>query len=147
MGRTILGIVVGFLVMYLVVFVGLTAAYLGLGQDGAFQPGVYDVTPTWILIWLLVSLLAAVIGGFVCWWIGRGRGAALVLAGLVLVLGLALAVPVLTAPVPETPPARSGAVGNMAAMQNAREPVWMALLNPVLGAAGVLLGGWRRRRP
>jgi hypothetical protein len=30
-------------------------------------------------------------------------------------------------------------------MQKARQPPWAALLNPFVGAAGVLIGGRRRR--
>jgi hypothetical protein len=32
----------------------------------------------------------------------------------------------------------------MEAMQEAIQPVWMALLNPVIGAVGVLLGGRKK---
>ena len=46
MGRAILSVIVGYVVMFLVVFVGLTGAYLLLGQERAFKPGVYDVTVT-----------------------------------------------------------------------------------------------------
>jgi hypothetical protein len=31
-------------------------------------------------------------------------------------------------------------------MQNARQPAWVAFLNPFVGAAGVLWGGSRKRR-
>jgi hypothetical protein len=64
------------------------------------------------------------------------------LAVLVLVLGLAFAIPVLQqAPVTEP---RTASVGNMEAMGKARQPPWAALLNPVIGVIGVLVGGRRR---
>jgi hypothetical protein len=62
------------------------------------------------------------------------------LAGLVLVLGIIFAIPVLTAPADEAPQARTGDVGNTEAMQNARQPDWLVILNPLLGATGVLIG-------
>lgn len=61
------------------------------------------------------------------------------LAGLVIVLGLLTAIPVLMANDPR-PNVRDASVGNMEAMMNARQPAWIALLNPLIGAVGVMLG-------
>ncbi len=36
-------------------------------------------------------------------------------------------------------------VSNLEAMQNAVQPLWVAILNPVLGVVGVLLGAGLRR--
>jgi hypothetical protein len=64
----------------------------------------------------------------------------------VIVLGALMAVPV----VMSTDPARGGARPADAtmtdAMNHARQPTWVALLNPLVGAAGVLLGAGLRRR-
>ena len=59
-----------------------------------------------------------------------------------LVLGAAfvLALPAITATV-EDPGMRTGDVGSMEAMQDAKQPKWMLVLNPFLGAVGCLLGG------
>ena len=41
----------------------------------------------------------------------------------------------------EAPPgAREAAVGTFEAMANAQQPVWVAFLNPIVGALGVLTG-------
>ena len=61
----------------------------------------------------------------------------MVLAIIVLVLGLAMAVPVFTA---EDPGPRSGDLSNLEAMSKAMTPVWFALVNPVIGAVGVMVG-------
>jgi hypothetical protein len=68
----------------------------------------------------------------------------MVLAAVVFGLGLLMAVPV--ALVSEAPKERDGDLGNFEAMQHARQPVWVALLNPVVGAGGVFLGS-RLRKP
>jgi hypothetical protein len=59
-----------------------------------------------------------------------------------LILGLLAAVSVLR-PAAEDPrpDVRTGGVPALQAMANARTPVWLALLNPILGIAGVLYGG------
>jgi hypothetical protein len=89
----------------------------------------------------VLGFVAAMIGGRVCSTIGRTAKASRALAGVVLVLGLLLAIPNVTASRPASQPVRTGDVGNMDAMQKAQQPAWVALLNPVIGAVGVLVGG------
>lgn len=137
--RTIGGVIVGYVVMFLLVFVIFSLAYLSLGADGAFKPGLYEVSSLWLVISFAVGLIAAIAGGFVCALIAQNTKASLALAGLVLVLGLLSAIPVLTAN-DNRPQIRTASVGNMEAMMNARQPSWVALLNPLIGAIGVLFG-------
>ena len=137
--RTGLAVVVGYVVMFICVFASFTAAYAFLGQEGAFRPGSYEVSGTWILLSCGLGFVAAAVGGLVCHEIAPGSRAPAVLALVVLILGLLLAIPAVIAsrdPVPE----RHGVVGNLEAMNSARQPAWIALANPVLGAAGVLVG-------
>jgi cytochrome bd-type quinol oxidase subunit 2 len=142
MGRVIGAVVAGYAVMFLVVFLTLTGAYLAMGTDGAFQPGTYEVSVQWIAVSLVLGLLAAVAGGWVGGRLGgpRSRQAIVALAIVVLVLGIASALPTLlsddTAPQP-----RHADVPNMEAMMNARTPLWIALLTPLLGVFGVFAGG------
>ncbi len=121
MGRKIAGVIVGYIGMFIIVFAGLTIAYLILGKDRAFQPGVYDLTTMWIAIVLIVGMVAAIIGGWVCALIARSFGAAKVLALVVIVLGLLMAIPAFTAE-PQTEP-RSADVSSMDAMMRAETPV------------------------
>jgi hypothetical protein len=46
-----------------------------------------------------------------------------------------------------TPHVRAGEVSSMDAMRLTQMPIWMHLLNPVLGAVGVLLGARMKRLP
>lgn len=146
MVRPILGVIAGYVTMALLVFIFFTALYLALGAEGAFTSGTYTVSLTWIIISCVLSLIAAIAGGFVCAAVSRSSRAVQVLAGLVLVLGILLAIPVLTSS-DVRPNVRTGAVPNLEAMAKARTPGWVALLNPVLGTIGVLIGaGLRKNR-
>jgi hypothetical protein len=40
---------------------------------------------------------------------------------------------------------RDVSVGNMEAMMNARQPAWIALLNHLIGAVGVMLGSRKKK--
>jgi hypothetical protein len=63
----------------------------------------------------------------------------------VLVLGLLFTIPLLRGPTgAET--MRPDGITMSQAMQNARQPIWVAVLLPFLGAAGVALGAGMRRR-
>ncbi|HEX9579826.1 MAG TPA: hypothetical protein VF970_01850 [Gemmatimonadales bacterium] len=138
MGRLIGSVALGYVVMFVLVFCLFTALYLILGADRSFQPGTYDASWLWIGTSTLLALLAAAAGGWACAAVARNDKGPKVLAGLVIALGLLLAVPVITAD-PDTTP-RTSVVGNMEAMQKAQQPVWIALLNPFLGAIGVMAG-------
>jgi hypothetical protein len=143
MGRAIAGVLVGYVAMFAVVFLTFSTTYLGMGQERAFKPGSYEPSGLWLVVSFVLGLLAAAVGGFVCAWISRTDKAPRVLAGVVLVLGLLLAIPMLTAPAESEP--RTGEVSNLDAMQKAKQPRWAALVNPFLGAVGVLIGARLRR--
>ena len=145
MYRSIAAVVVGYLVMFLLVFTLFTAAYLAMGTEAAFTPGTYEVSTLWVVISFVLGLVAALVGGYVCAAIARRGKAPLALAALVLGLGLLFAIPMLTAPKASAP--RAGGVPNLEAMRNARTPGWVALLNPFVGAVGVLLGARLKRGP
>ncbi|HXV12706.1 MAG TPA: hypothetical protein VEC56_00740 [Candidatus Krumholzibacteria bacterium] len=144
MGRNIVAVVVGYVVMFVVVMATFTGVFLAMGADRAFQPGSYQVTGLWIFVSTILSFAAAILGGFVAGRIGKGPRAAHLLAIVVVVLGVILAIPTLDAPEPGEP--RTGEVGNTDAMMKAQQPPVISFLNPVIGAVGALLGS-RLRRP
>jgi ABC-type uncharacterized transport system permease subunit len=146
MARSILAVVAGYATLALGIFVSFTLLYLLLGADRSFEPGSYDASALWVATSFPLGVAASVAAGFVCALVARGGREPQALAGVVLVLGLLFAVPVLRAA--NTPsPARPGNLSNMEAMHGARQPKWVALANPFVGAVGVLVGaGLRRRR-
>ncbi len=145
MAKVLAGVVVGYVVMLAVVFGLMSLAWMVLGAEGAFQPGTFQVTGTWIALSILVALLAAVAGGWTCARIAPDPRAIRLLVGLVVVLGVIFAIPVLTAPAgPPTP--RPEGLAMMEAMKQGVQPAWVALLNPALGAIGALIGSRLRTR-
>lgn len=143
--RIVLGALAGYLVMAFLIFGTFTLAYLAMGTEGAFQPGSYEVSGLWLAISFVLATLAAVVGGVVCVAVGRKAKAVLILVVMVLVLGLLSALPVIQDSDSGEPRVRGEDVGNLEAMQAAKQPVWVALLNPLVGVAGVLIGARLKR--
>ena len=143
MGRNIIGGIVGYVVLFVVMFATCTTAYLVMGTDNAFAPGTYDVTMTWILVSSVFAFLAAVVGGYVAAIIGRGAGAAKILAGIILVMGI-LSI-VIVAASTRSAEARTADTPNMEAMTKAQTPLWAAGLSTLIGIAGAIVGGNLRK--
>lgn len=144
MARTIAGVVVGYLVMVLVVVASFSLAYLAMGADAAFKPVTYEPSVLWIAVSFALGFIGAVLGGWVCAAIARTPTATTALAVILLVLGVVIAIPSFTQTVAPKP--RLGPVGHMEAMQSGQTPAWVAVLNPIVGAVGVMLGGRLRKR-
>jgi hypothetical protein len=144
MVRAAVGIGLGYLIMRLFVFATFSFCYQALGAERFFEPGTYEVSRTWIAVSILLSLGAAIVGGFLCASVSRSARAPVILAVLVLVLGVFTAL--LTPPSNAMPKPRSGDVANYEAMQNEARPTWIGWLNPILGATGVLCGSRLRAR-
>ena len=145
MGRAILSVVVGYVAMFAAIFLAFSGLYLLMGQDLSFRPGSYEPSLLWNVVSFALGIGAAVLGGYVCAWIARTATPPKVLAGVVLVVGLLSAVPVLMSAASPAEP-RTGEVGNLDAMMKAKQPAWVAVANPFVGLAGVLLGARLRRR-
>lgn len=142
MFRDIAGVVAGYLVMVALVFASFSIAFIAMGADRAFEPGTYQVTGLWIAVSFVLGFVAAVMGGTVCAMVAKSVRGTTALMVMVLALGILMAFPVLMAdPVKKE---RTGDVGNMQAMMDAVQPAWVALINPVVGAVGVSIGGRRR---
>lgn len=140
MVRNILGVIVGYLAMSIFVFATFTVFYLAIGTEGAFEAGTFKVSTLWIIGSIILSIIAALLGGWVCALISKNQKAGMVLAAIVLVLGIIFAIPALNASEEEMNKVREGSVSNMDAMQNAKQPPVSALLNPLIGAVGVFIG-------
>jgi hypothetical protein len=138
--RAVLSVIAGYAVMAILVFSTFSLAYLLMGADGAFRPGSYDVTPLWLVVSFVLSFIAAVVGGWVCMHIARSSKAPQALAAVVFILGLLVALSIVMSSDDARPKVREGNVGNLAAMQNARQPAWVAFLNALIGASGIQVG-------
>jgi len=140
MVRNILGVVLGYVAMFAFVFISFTVLYLILGADGSFESGTYEVSIVWIIISFILGLAAAVLGGYLCVLISKNNKVVLVLAAIVLIFGIAMAIPALGESADDVYEMRKNDVSNMEAMQNAKQPAYMLILNPIIGALGVFAG-------
>ncbi len=135
-----MGVIVGYVEMIAFVFISFYLLYLILGTEGSFEAGTYEVSPVWIVMSIIIGLIAAVLGGYVCTLIARSKKPVIVLAGIVWILSVIMAIPSLGTTEEEIIKKRSTDISNGEAMQNAKQPVALLLLNPFIGALGVLAG-------
>lgn len=136
--RAIIGGIAGYIVMFAIVLVGLSVAFMVMGQDKAFQAGTYDITMLWAGVMLAVGIVAAVLGGVACMMIAmKGSKAPVGLAVFVLVMGGLTAVMAFGA---EDPGPRLADTETFEAASKAQQPVWTLIANPLIGAVGVILG-------
>ncbi|MDQ3908354.1 MAG: hypothetical protein M3268_08405 [Acidobacteriota bacterium] len=142
--RNILAVIAGYVALFLCMFVLFTGLYLVLGAGGAFRPGSYQPSALWIALSTPLAFVAAVVGGYVCASLSRGGRSPLALAVLLLVVGFLSAVVVLRGQ--DLYEVRTSEVSNMEAMMKAKQPAGVALTNPLIGAAGVLVGSRLRRK-
>jgi uncharacterized membrane protein YeaQ/YmgE (transglycosylase-associated protein family) len=104
------------------------------------------VSNLWLAFSFAVGILGALLGGWLCAVIARTATPPKVLAGFVLVLGILVAVPGLLPLERPEPPPRTADVTVLEAMQHSKTPPIALLVNPVIGAVGVLLGARLVRR-
>src|ERR1043165_4613649 len=93
MVRTIIGVIVGYVAMFILNFCGFVTLYAVLGPEQAFEPGLYLASTKWIAISFVIILITGTIAGLICAAIAKGGKAPLALAVVVIVLGLLLAIP------------------------------------------------------
>ncbi len=138
MVKNILAAVVGYVAFFVAAFVLFSVAFVILGVDRIYLPGVYNVSMLWIVVILVLSFLAAVFGGYVCKMIAKNDMAVKILAGIMLVLGLILAISQMMA-APEDV-LRSADIPMMEAMFLAIQPDWVEFVVTLLHVAGVFVG-------
>ena len=144
--RSTLGVIVGYIVMFILQVATFMTIYSLMGPNWSFRPASYDASTRWTVMQFGVILVTTIIAGLICAAIARGGKAPLVLAAVVLVLGLALAFASTALRPADTHEIRTGNVPNMEAMSKARHPAWVIFLGPVIGAIGVVIGGKLKRQ-
>jgi heme/copper-type cytochrome/quinol oxidase subunit 3 len=146
MVRTVIGVIVGYVLMFILNFAGFVTLYAVIGQDQAFEPGRYLASTKWIAISFVIMLISGLIAGLVCALIAAGGRAPLALAIAVVVLGILLAIPAMLKANVNSKLVRAGDVPQMQAAQLAYWPVWCPFAFPFISAIGVMVGGKLKRR-
>lgn len=145
MARSIIGVIVGYIVMFILQVAAFMTIYTIVGPDWSFKPASYHASTRWTVMQFAVILVTAIIAGLVCAIIARGGKAPMVLAGVILLLGLALGVLAISMKPANPNEVRTGNVPNMEAMSKAQHPSWVIFLGPVIGAVGAAIGGKLKR--
>lgn len=143
--KNIVGVIVGYIVMAIFGFAVFTCAYLGLGVEGVFEPNSYAISTVWIVIMIAVGLVGGILGGLTCAAISKSKGACMAFAVIILAVGLVGSLMAMRKE--HTSEARSADVSKVEAMLKIENPTWLLLLNPVISAAGVLVGARMKKLP
>jgi len=146
MVKTVIGVIVGYVVMFILNFAGFVTLYAIVGADNAFEPGLYLASMKWIAMSFVMILITGTIAGLVCAVIAKGGRAPLALAIVVVVLGVLLAIPAMLKANVNSKLVRTGDVPQMQAAQLAYWPVWVPFAFPFISAFGVMIGGKLKRR-
>lgn len=144
MVRTIAAVVVGYIVSVALTIVGVVIAWAIFGFEGAFVENSTVASTPWSVTICVLGFVAAVAAGATAAVIGKESGplAVKLLAGLILLLGFGIAAMSMGVE-PQPVPAEwaDGEVGFMEAGAVASSPAWYNFVIPIVGAAGVVLGG------
>ena len=146
MARSIIAVIVGYIVMFILQVAAFMTIYTLVGTDWSFKPRSYQASTRWTVMQFVVIGVTAFIAGLICAIIAKGGKAPLALAIVVLVLGFGLAILGTALRPADTHEVRTGNVPNMEAMSKARHPTWVVFLGPVVAALGVVIGGKLKRR-
>ena len=134
--------ILGYLASFAVVFVVMSVAWLIMGADGAFRPGVWDQSNGWIALAAVVGFVSAAVGGNICARVGTDRNAVWILVAIVAGMGILAAMPE-AGPVD---PVRPDGVTMWEAMANAIPPAWARWAGPLIGVVGTLVGAAKAER-
>ena len=145
MGRSIVAVVVSYLVMSVLIIGVFMGLWMGMGPDRLLKPGSWQGGMLLTVAAPGITLLAGLFGGWMCAKIGRGRTPAFALAAVVFVLGVVSAAFTLQKPFPADPRPEGMTVTEL--FEKGREPTWVAVSNPILGALAVVVGGLLGARP
>ena len=146
MVRSIIAVIVSYIAMFVLNFLGFVSLYAIVGPSHAFRPRLYLASNRWILMGVAVMFVSGIIAGLICAAIARGRKASLALAGLILVVGLLLAIPAVMKSRANAGMVRVGDVTSMEAMEKATWPIWAPLVFPFVSAVGAVIGGKLKKR-
>ena len=144
--KSFLAVIASYAAMFAFMFAAFTGCYFALGTEGTFQTDSYNVTTVWAALTVVVCLLAGIIGGFLCAMIGKSKRTCQIFAFIVFLVSLLICTLPAMKRSPDAPNVRAGEVSTLDAMELAVSPMWLNFLNPVLGAAGVLLGARMKGR-
>jgi hypothetical protein len=146
MARSIIGVIVAYVAMFILNILAFVGLYVVVGPDHAFKPHRYLASNRWIAITFALLLVTGVLAGLICAAIARGGRAPLALAVVIIVVGLLLAIPSVMKARANSEMIRMGHDSWKEAMNKAYWPVWAPFMLPFPSAIGVVIGGRLKKR-
>ena len=143
--KSIVAIIVSYIAMLIVFMAIVTGLFFALGIERIFQPDSYEISTLWIVVTLILDLLVAIFGGYICAAIGKNWRTCQIFALIVFVLALIECFSDLRRN-QDSPNVRAGEVGYTDAFRLAVVPFWIHFVNPIISGAGVLIGARMKRR-
>jgi len=143
--RSILAIIVSYVVLFVLFMAIFTGCYFILGIERVFQPDSYEVSTLWIILTLVIALLVTMFAGYLCAAISKNWRACQVFALIVFLLALWRCFSGMKRD-SEGPNVRAGDVTYLEAISHAVTPMWLHFVNPIVNGAGILLGARMKRR-
>ena len=143
--KSILAIIVSYVVMFALFMAIFTCLWFALGVERVFQPDSYEVSMIWIGLTLVVGFFVSMFSGYLCAVISKSWRTCQIFALIVFLLALIQCLSALRRN-PDAPNVRAGEVGMFDAMNLAVSPVWLHFLNPILSGGAVLIGARMKRR-
>ena len=144
MGRNILAVILGFIVMGLIIFTIQFGSFFVLGADKTYQPESFELSALYLFIWAVSGLAAAMAGGVVCAKISKhSKGAVLSMIVVMIVFSVFQLVGVLMQPkLTAEESVRTPELTNEQIMDRGQRamPVWIVVANPIVGAIGIIAG-------
>jgi hypothetical protein len=146
MARSIIAVIVSYIIMFVLNIIGFVTLYAVVGETQAFKPRMYLASNRWIAMTFAFIFVTAIIAGLICAVIAKGGRANLALAVVIIVLGFLLAIPAVMKAKANAGMIRTGNTPQMEAAQKAYWPIWTPFTFPIISAVGVLIGGRLKRR-
>ena len=143
--KSIIAIVVSYVVMFVMFMAIFTCLYFALGVERVFQTDSYEVSMVWIVLTLVIGFLVSMFAGYLCAAISNSWRTCQIFALIVFLLALIQCFSALKRN-PDAPNVRAGEVGMFDAMSLAVTPLWLHFVNPILSGAAVLIGARMKRR-
>lgn len=143
--KSIVGIIVSYVAMFVFFMATSTGCYFALGPERVFQPDSYEVSLLWLAVTLVLSFFGCMFAGYVCAAITKSWRTCQVFAFIIFFLTLLGCISALRRN-PDAPNVRAGEVSYLEAIPLAVTPLWFHWVNPVFSGVGVLLGARMKRR-
>ena len=143
--KSIIAIIVSYLIVFLLfsaVFIGL---YFVLGAERVFQTDSYEISTLWMVLTLVGSLFGWMLGGWLCVGISKSLRTGQVFALIVFVATAIMCLSQLKRE-SEGPHVRASEVSFDEAFGREVSPRWFHFVNPVVSLLGVVVGARLKRR-